>query len=47
MELRKYMNCEEDRDIRKILGILWNRKDEFMFVFTELVAEALKLDVKK
>ena len=46
-ELREYMNCEEDKDIKKILGILWNRRDEFMFVFSELVAEALKLEVTK
>ena len=31
-ELRNYMNCEDDgKDVRKLLGILYNNNDEFLF----------------
>ena len=45
-ELRKYMNCEE-KDLKKLLGILWNRNDEFVFDFSAVAAEASVLDVTK
>ena len=47
-ELRKYMHCiDEGKDLKRILGIPWNREDEFVFDFSELAEESLKLPVTK
>ena len=47
-ELRRLMNCtERDVKMKKVLGVLWNQNDEFVFDFKGLVAEALKLPLTK
>ena len=47
-ELRKYMNCvEEKKEVKKMLGLLWNQNDEFVFDFTDLTADALNSEVTK
>ena len=47
-ELRNYMNCEDDgKDVRKLLGILYNNNDEFLFDFSEMVNENAELKVTK
>ena len=47
-EPRRLMNCTEgDVKMKKVLGVLWNQNDEFVFDFKGLVAEALKLPLTK
>ena len=47
-ELRNVMNCKEDNKIlKKVLGLKWNKDDEIVFDFEGLVAESLKLPVTK
>ena len=48
-ELRNYMNCDSDvgSKSKKILGMLWNSNDEFVYDFVELVKEASKLPFTK
>ena len=46
-ELREYMNCVEGKEMKKILGILWNKNDEFVFDFTAVATEASKLEMTK
>ena len=48
-ELRNDMNCDSDvgNKSKKILGMLWNSNDEFVYDFAELVKEASKLPFTK
>ena len=47
-ELRRYMKCtEEEKEMKKVLGLLWNQQDEFVFDFTDAVAVASNSDVTK
>ena len=42
------MNCvEDDKIVKKMLGLLWNQNDEFVFDFADLAADALKSEVTK
>ena len=46
-ELRKYMKCEGERILKKILGLVLNTDDEFVFDFEELVKNALNRPLTK
>ena len=47
-ELRKYMNSADDgKDIKKLLGVSWNKNDDFVFDFSEMVEEGSKVTVTK
>ena len=47
-ELRKYIKCaEEEKEMKKDIGLLWNTQDEFVLYYTEVVAVASKSDVTK
>ena len=34
------MKCTDEKEMKKVRGLLWNQQDEFVFDFTEAVAVA-------
>ena len=47
-ELCRRMGCIQDEGkLKKVLGVLWNKYNEFVFDFRGIVAEILKMPLTK